>query len=453
MRSIKLRPAVAAGATLLALAPVAASAAGGHPSSNRQGHAGAARCHVSLFAEPHIIASGEAAEVFGQLGCPAGASTANQAVTLYGRSPGSGYKVIATLSAGAGGSYSLKLPSIATETSFYARALGARSATRHVRVAPVVTFAGVSPSPGAAAPTSTVLRTGARNSVTFTGSVSPADTGAVVVLQRESQSSFEEWKPIERATIAGPGTTFTIRHTFALPGDANLRVLVRRHGSFSVPGTSEPISYSISQPQNPKLTLEPSPNPVSSGSPVTLKGVLRGGANQKVVLLSRTKGQALTKTDETTTSASGAYTFTEKPLRNTFYRATAPGASSTSQFEGVKYVLAAAASAAKVQAGQALTFSGTVSPIAPGHPVYLERQNGSGGGFHVVDVATVGTDGAFSINRALFGAGTAVLRVHVPGGPENAGASSSTFNVEITPAPPGTLHPVPLAKLPSEGKV
>jgi hypothetical protein len=453
MRLIKLRPAVAAGATLLALAPAAASAAGGHARDTR-GHAGRARCHVSLFAEPHVVASGEPAEVFGQLGCPTSASTANQTVTLYGRSPGSGFKVIGTLSAGAGGFYSLRLPSITTETSFYARALGARSPTRHVRVAPVVTFAGLSPSPGTASPVSTVLRTGARNSVTFTGSVSPADAGAEVVLQRESQSSFEEWRPIQRGATVGPASTFAIRHTFVVPGDANLRVLVRPHASFSYPGISEPISYSISQPQNPKLTLEPSPNPVASGSPVTLKGVLRNGANQKVVLLSRTQSQALTKTDETTTDASGAYTFTEKPLRSTFYRATAPGANSTSQFEGVKYVLTAVvASATKVQAGQALTFSGTVSPITAGHPVYLERQNGFGSGFHVIAVATVAADGTFSVSRALFAAGSAVLRIHVPGGPENAGASSSTFNIEITPAPPGTLHPVPLGKLPSEGKL
>jgi hypothetical protein len=448
MRSIKLRPAFAAAATLLALAPVSAGAAG-----NGHKHAGVARCRVSLFAEPRIVASGEPAEVFGQLVCPGGTSTASQPVTLYGHSPGSGFKVIGTLSAGVGGFYSLKLPSVTADTVFYASGLGARSANRRVRVAPIVTFAGVAPGPGVSpAPGRTSLLTGGRNSVTFIGSVSPADAGAEVILQRESQSSFEEWVPIQRGTV-GPASTFAIKHKFLVPGDANLRVIVRRHGSFTVRGISEPISYSISQPQNPNLTLETVPNPVASGQAVTIKGVVKNGANQKVVLLSRTKGLPLAKTDETKADGSGAYTFTEKPLHSTIYRATAAGVSSTSQFEGVKYVVTATASATKVQSGQPLAFSGTVSPIQAGHPVYIERQSAVGGGFHVIEVATVSPAGTYSISHPVFGSGSAVLRVHVPGGPENQGASSQTFNIEITPAPPGTLHPVAPGKQPSEGKL
>jgi hypothetical protein len=452
MRSIKLRPAFAAAAALLALSPAAASAAGEHA---RQGvkHVGSAGCRVSLFAEPHIIASGDPVEVFGQVRCPSGTSAVNQTVTLYGRSPGSAFKVIGTLSAGAGGFYSLKLPSITTDTVLYARALTARSGNRRVRVAPVVTFAGAISSPGASpVPAGGVVRTGKRNAVTFTGAVGPADAGAEVILQRESQSSFEEWVPIQTGTV-GPANTFTIKHWFSVPGDANLRVVVRPHGRFTVRGISEPLSYAISQPQNPNLTLETSPNPVAAGQPVTLKGVVKNGANQKIVLFSRTKNQPLTKTDETTTNGSGAYTFTEKPNHSTIYRATAAGVSSTSQFEGVKYVLTATASATKVQAGQPLTFTGTVSPVQAGHPIYLERQSAFGGGFHVVEVGTVSPTGTFSISRAVFGSGTAVLRVHIPGGPENQGASTPTFNAEITPAPPGTLHPVAPGKLPSEGKI
>ena len=447
MRSIKLRPAFAAAATLLALAPVSAGAAGGHK------HAGVARCRVSLFAEPHIVASGEPAEVFGQLACPGATSTANLPVTLYGHTPGSGFKVIGTLSAGVGGFYSLKLPSVTTDTVFYARAQGARSANRRVRVAPVVTFAGVAPGPGVSpVPGRTSLLTGARNSVTFIGSVSPADAGAEVILQRESQSSFEEWVPIQRGTV-GPASTYTIKHRFLVPGDASLRVVVRPHGSFTVRGISEPISYSISQPQNPNLTLETAPNPVASGQAVTIKGIVRNGAGQKVVLFSRTKGLPLTKTDETTANSSGAYTFTEKPLHNTIYRASAGGVSSTGQFEGVKYVVTATASSTKVQSGQPVSFTGTVSPIQAGHPVYIERQNTIGGGFHVVEVSTVSPAGTYSIGHAVFGSGTAVLRVHAPGGPENQGASSQTFSIEITPAPPGTLHPVAPGRLPNEGKL
>ncbi|HEY4426793.1 MAG TPA: hypothetical protein VGN08_01155 [Solirubrobacteraceae bacterium] len=447
MRSIKLRPAFAAAVTLLALAPVTAGAAGGHK------HAGLARCHVSLFAEPHVVTSGEQAEVFGQLACPGGTNTAGLPVTLYAHTLGSGFKVVGTLSAGAGGFYSLKLPSLTTDTVFYVRGLGARSANRRVHVAPIVTFAGAAPGPGLAPlPGRTALLTGGRNSVTFIGSVSPSDAGAEVILQRESQSSFEEWVPIQRGTVS-TASTFAIKHAFLVPGDANLRVIVRRHGNFTFRGVSEPISYTISQPQNPNLTLETSPNPVASGQPVTIKGVVKNGAHQKVVLLSRTKGLPLTKADETVADANGAYTFTEKPAHSTIYRATAAGLSSSSQFEGVKYVVTATASATKVQSGQPVAFTGTVNPIQAGHPVYIERQSAIGGGFHVVEVTTVSGAGTYSIAHAVFGSGTAVLRIHIPGGPENQGASSQTFPIEVTPAPPGALHPAAPGRLPSEGKL
>lgn len=456
MCSIKLRPAFAAAAVVLAVVPPAASAAGAHAGPKLKAHrdAAAVRCHVSLFAEPHVIASGEPLEVFGQSLCPGGASAASQTVTLYARTPGSGFKVLSTLAAGPGGFYSLRLPAVTTDTVFYARTGSVRSPNRHVRVAPVVIFAGAAPFPGAS-PTSgaTVLHTGPHNSVTFIGSVSPSDVGAHVTLQRESQSSFEEWVPIERGVV-GSGSTFAIKHTFRVPGDANLRMVVRPHAGFSVRGFSEPISYSISQPQNPNLTLEGSPNPILSGQSVGLKGVLKNGAGQKVALFARTvKGPGPTKIDETTAAAGGAYTFTEKPLQSTIYRAVAGAVRSTGQFEGVKYVLTTNPPASKVQAGQSVTIAGTVSPVQVGHPVYLERQNALGHGFHVIEVTTVGAGGTYSLSRPLFGSGTAVVRVHVPGGPENQGNSSQTFNVEITPAPPGALRPVPPGKLPSEGKL
>ena len=47
-----------------------------------------------------------------------------------------------------------------------------------------------------------------------------------------------------------------------MPGDANLRVVVRPHGLFGVRGISDTMSYVISQAQNPNLTLEASSDPI-----------------------------------------------------------------------------------------------------------------------------------------------------------------------------------------------
>jgi hypothetical protein len=444
MRSTKLRPALAAAATLLALAPAGASAA---KHVNAHKHASASHCRIGLFAEPHLVTSGEAAQLFGQVSCPAGATSAiNQTVTIYEHSAGvGGSKVIGTATTGAGGFYTFIAPSITANSFFYARVLSVRSPSRPVKVAPQVTLGGPAES--------SQLRTGVRNRVTFVGTVNPADAGAQVVLQRENATSNEEWKAIHLGVV-GPGGTYSITHKFVLPGDANIRVIVRPHGAFTVRGISNTLSYQISQAQNPKLTIHASADPISYGQSVTLSGILANGANQKVTLSSHPRGQsAFTKVTEATTSSSGEYTFTQTPLQNTSYRVSGAGINSAVLFEGVKSVLTASVSATTIQAGQALTFSGTVTPGPVGHVVYLERENAFGGGYHVANVGTVGAGGAYSITHFVFGSGKQVYRIKVPGDPANQAVSSTPFTVEVTPAPPGSLRPVTPGKLPSEGQV
>jgi hypothetical protein len=452
MRSIKLSPVVA-GAAILLIAPTATSAS----ATGRDGRldaprlASAAGCHVRIFAEPRVVTGGESVQVFGQLACPGGANVAGQPVTIFERSAGApgakGFKEIGTVSTGPGGFYSIVPSPVTADSFFYARALGARSGTRAVRVAPQVTLA----APGA--PDGSQLRTGRSNRVTFTGTVTPGDAGATVVLQRENSTSFEEWGAIQLGVV-GPGGTYSLTHTFVIPGDANIRVVVRKHGKFSVRGISNTLSYVISQRQNPKLTLNASADPISYGQTVTLSGVVAGGANQKVTLLSHPRGQKVfTKLTEGTTDGSGAYSFVQKPLQNTAYKVTSGKVSSAILVEGVKYVLTAGASATTVQSGQSVTFSGTVTPGQAGKIVYLERENAFGGGFHVVDVGTVSAASTYAITHFLFGNGKQVYRVKVPGDPGNQAVSSSLFPIEVTPAPPSLLRPRPSAKLPSEGKV
>jgi hypothetical protein len=447
MRSIKLTAAVAAAATLLMLAAAGASA---RPLGHK--HAGAGgKCRIDLLAEPHMITSGESVEVFGQLLCLTG-TTEGQTVTVYGHSVGSpGLKVFGTATTTAGGFYSLVQSDVTTDSFYYASALGARSATRVVHVAPVVTLGGPSEK--------LTLYTGFRNRVTFTGAVSPADAGAQLALQRENAASSEEWHTIQLGAV-GPGGVYAVVHTFVAPGDANIRVVVRRHGKFSVRGISNTLSYGISQRENPSLTVDTTAYSTPYGSPVTLSGVLASGAGKTVTLDARTFGKGLAPVATTTTTAGGDYTFVVTPLQNTAYQASGGGVKSAVLFEGVKYILTAASPVNTVQAGQPLTFSGTVTPGGSGETiVYLERENASGGGFHVVDVGTVvpgptpQSAGTYSITDYVFGTGKAVFRVKVPGNPDNQQVSSQTFPVEVTQAPPGSLKPVVQPKVPSEGTV
>jgi hypothetical protein len=447
MRTTKLiTAAIAAGALM---APAMASAARLHPISHRH-QSGIGGCVVSEVAEPRIITSGESAQIYGRLAC-GGVAETGQTVTVYQRSASAtGFTALPATTTGAGGFYQVTASKLLTDSTFYAVAAGARSANRVVRVSPIVTVIG----PGETTtshPESKVLLTGQHNAVTFIGTVSPADQGAIITLQREAATGFEEWKGIQNGVV-GFGGTYAIRHRFVVPGDANLRILVRRHGKFSVRGISNTLSYEIVQTQNPNLTLNTSANPISEGQSVTLTGKVAGASNAAVTLFGHTAASPWAVVGAGKTNASGEYTFTQSPASNTFYKVQSGAVSSAVLFEGVKYVLAVKASGTTVQAGQPLTFSGTVNPGKAGKVVYLERQNAIGTGFHVVFVGAVTSTGTYSITDNLFGTGNAVLRIKVPGDPTNQAVSSSLFTVNVTAAPPGppvTITPV----LPHEGRL
>jgi hypothetical protein len=436
MRSLRLTPVIATVAAAFAMAPAGASAA--HP------HAKAApvdRCRLTLYAEPRFLTSGEAAQLVGQLLCTHGAVTSGQPVTVLEHVAGTaGFQTLGSVTTGAGGFFTISAPSITANTGFRANSATGHSGVRFVHVSPQVTVKG--PPEGAS------LLTG-RAGTTFSGTVDPSDEHAVILLQRESATSNEDWHVIQRG-IVGPGGSYSFLHRFVVPGAANLRVLVRPHGRFSVRGISNTLSYTVSQRQNPHLTINSSAAPAAYGQPITISGKLTG-SNQPVTLLAHTSGNSFAPIAQTTTDAGGSYSFTQTPLQSTAYRVTAPGESSAVLFEGVRYLLSAGVSASTVQALQPLTFSGTVAPANVGKVVYLERSNLFGGGFHVVDVGTVAANGTYTIAHTMFGSGKEVFRVKVPGDPGNQASSSTPFTIEVTPAPSGALRPRPPAKLPSEG--
>jgi hypothetical protein len=451
MRITKQVSALAAAAALMA--PAAAAAAPFQPGAHRSAIP-AGSCRVSLFAAPHEVANGEAAEVYGRLGC-IGATAVGQTVTVYGHTAGAtAFTVLDTATTGPAGFYSYIAPKLTTDTTFYASAEGATSASKQVKVAPLVSLETAPLHPEDAA-----LLTGAQNHVTFTGVVSPADAGARVVLQRENATSsgftwFEEWRAIQVGTV-GAGGAYSITHTFVLPGEANLRVLVRPYHRLDVRGMSNTLSYEISQPQNASLTLTGAPNPISDGQKVTLTGKVAGASDAPVTLMAHTDGSdPFTKVATIMTNSSGEYTFTESPTESTYYQVDSGTAQSTVQFEGVKYVLTATASTEALHSGEAATFSGTVTPIRKGHIVYLERENtGPRGGWHVVDTGAVSETGGYTIADYVFGSGSGTYRVLIPGDFANQAMASQTFPITVsapTSAPPAVL---PAATLPSEGKV
>jgi hypothetical protein len=453
MRSIKLVPALAAAAMLLILVAAGASAAGAaatrasaakHPSPN-------GGCNVNINVAPRLITAGDSVVVFGRLRCHghAGRSPlAGATVKLLEHTFGTpGFGVVQTTSTDARGAYEFTPVAVNTNSSFYVRSHGATSGRRAVKVAAQVTLSGP--------PEGTQLLTGAANKVTFTGTVNPADAGARVVLQRQNASTGgDDWHRIDRGRV-DPAGNYSITHTFVVPGDANIRVLVRSAGR-NVPSPSNLLTYEISQAQNPGLTIQASADPISYGQSVTISGTVTPGVKVPVTLLARTARQrGFAPVSEVGTDAAGNYKFpAQSPINSTFYEVKGAGKSSAVLYEGVKDVLNAQVPPATVQAGQTLTFAGTVAPDHTGHVIYLERQNASGTDFHVVQVAKVSAGSAYSIVHRVYEPGTKVFRVKIPGGPENEGAASAPFTIVVTPAPAAALTPEAPSNssLPGEGQ-
>jgi len=430
MRSARLVPTLAVAAGLLSPAPAAwanGREAVKHPSPN-------GRCAVNINVAPEQITAGDSVVAFGQLRCRDQNQAAGQTVSLLERATATpGFGVVQTSTTSAQGFYEFTV-GLEANSDFYVRSHGAASGRRTVKVGAQVTLSGP--------PEGTQIFTGRPSRVTFTGTVSPIDIGALVVLQRQNAVTGNEWHRIDLGRVTAAGT-FSITHTFVAPGDANIRVLVRSDG-LSIPSASTPLEYEISQTQNPSLEISSSADPISYGQSVSISGVLAGATTpQTVTLETRTvHQQGFAPVAEVSTGAGGAYNFpAQSPLNSTLYRVKGAGQKSAVLYEGVKDVLTAEVSASTVKAGEALTFKGTVAPDHSGHIIYLERQNAAGTGFHVVQISYVLPGSTYSIVHQVYVPGTKIYRIDIPGGPDNGRAVSQLFTIQVTPAPASAIKP------------
>lgn len=441
MRSHRLTSAATAAAAILALAPAGAAAAHNHRHNAQTHGVPSGGCKVTLKVAPRLLTAGEAALAYG-LGTCGKAPAAEQTVTVYDHPAGTpGFAVLGTTTTNKEGLYQLPTGALTSNTGFYAAIGAARSAARNVRVAAQVTLTG----PPENKTLFSGIKTGRRNAVTFSGTVSPADGGALVVLQRENAVKGNEWHQIGRPVLVDSSGNFSITHAFAVPGASSIRVTVRSNHR-NIASSSNVLSYVISQAQNPSLTIESATDPLAFGGSTVIGGNVAGEPNTTLTLLGRVAGGKYLPVTTTTTDSTGKYAFApQAPGVSTFYRVQGGGRSSAILYQGVKYVLTAAPSASSVSSGQPITFSGTVTPAKAGHSIYLEKQNAGNGNFHVVAVGTVLANGTYSITRTFFAPGSYVLRVKIPGDSENGGTASTTF--------PTTVTPIPSAKVPAEAPV
>lgn len=443
------RSAEQSGEITTATSGESSSATPGEPGARgrRQAERRAARgggCRVEMKVASSRLTAGESATITGTLTCPTAAEAAEQTVTIYQRTAGTpGFSVAGTATSADDGSYEFTTEALEIDSAFYASAVGARSRHRAaVKVAPLVTISGPpEDTPLLIAGRRAGADATASNTVTLSGTVSPDQAGARVLLQRESAGAEESWRRIGLGEVGADGR-YSITHTFSSPGQATVRVLVRIRGLVTT--ASEPLSYEIAQRQNPRLTIHASAQPLFYGESVTLSGIAVDAAEQPVTLLARSRNGNFAALATVNTDADGNYVFpVQSPLQSTDYKVTDADTRSANLFEPVEPVLKAEVSSSSVQSGEPVTFSGTIAPDHTGRLIYLERQNASGIGFHVVEVATVSAGSIYAIEHTAFGAGTQVFRVEVPADEESPATTSEPFEIQVTPAA--------AASLPAEG--
>ena len=468
MRAIKLAAAFTTVAASFAPACATALAHGNHSHPHLTGAGG---CQITLEVAPRPAYAGETVSAYGHLS-PGCGSEEKQVVTLYRGSVGSRPSTFIPVATGTSekGAYLIKYSAITTNSLFYVSADSVRSSVKQLKVVAIVKLEGP--------PEGSVIFTFAAHPgqrrpvpVRFTGEVSPEDTGALVILQRQDAYKGNEWHRIGGAATVGEHGKFAIPHDFVVPGPANIRVVVR-DPKHNLTSPSNVLNYEIAQTQNPKLKIESTADPISFGQSTSIHGAVESLAtNTPLQLLAREARTAgYNKVGETKVQPGGTYSFASvSPSGSTFYKVVGGGETSAVLYEGVKYVLTVGLlPGPTVQEDQPLIFSGTVKPglIAghesiAGHDIYLERQDPNTKSFHVLEVGQVvapvapSKEYTYSIAHKFFGTGTQVVRIKIPGDPQNGSSVSEPFTIQVNPASASSLTPVTPgnSSQPSEGQV
>lgn len=387
-------------------------------------------CRVSIEASSTRVTAGEAVTLSGELVCPTSTSSADQQLPVderAGSSAADSFSAAETVTTEADGSFALTSGPLQASTVFQVRD-GRHRARVAVKVAPEVTISAL-PTAAQASSTSGQTHSQKRVRTTFTGTVSPAVTGALVALQLAYAATGERWHAVAFAHVASDGS-YSIAHTFRTAGEVSVRAIVHL-GAHYAAAASEPLSYEVPQPQNPQLSIQASADPLVVGQPLTISGVA-AGAPQALTLFAQTNGGSFVEVAKTTSEADGDYAFTQLPPQSTYYRVSDAGAESTVLFEGVSFSLASAPAPSTIQSGQQLTLSGTLTPAPAGQVVYLESEYTNGVRFHIIAVGAVGAESQYTIAHAFEHAGTVVLRVTAPGDGQHQPISGAPFTVTVT---------------------
>ena len=389
---------------------------------------------LTIDATPNPIIAGEGVLIYGQL---RGRDVAGQPVKLYHRiNPSTQFTLIGKTTTDRFGFYDFTRAEgiVYTNRSWFVRSPdGAHSRTIHERVAAEVSL------------TANMTTADTGQAIVFSGHVTPNHAFERVFLQVQ-KGVTDNWLTVA-STRLGPGSNYTIGHHWRMPGERLVRVLFpgdRRN----IAGASDPLSITIQQRQVPDFTINSTDPVIQVGQSATIFGKLymKGSTtpepNTPVTLCGKVAGQQHFTCDTAgVTGSDGSYSFTVSPVNNEVYvvQTTLPPHRHTARlFEGVRDLVTMTASSSTANAGQRVTFTGTMTPDKAGDTVYLERF-GADGNWHVVAISTVRPNSTFQFVKVLGNAGTKTFRAHVLADPLNVGGVSPPLTLTVTVPPVSSL--------------
>ena len=393
---------------------------------------------LTISATPNPIVAGEGVLIYGQL---KGTQVAGQTIRLYHRiNPSPFFSLIGVTTTDSFGFYKFTREEgvVMSNRSWFVRGPGlTHSRTVHERVAALLGINASSTNADTSAP------------ITFTGTVTPNHAGQHVFLQ-EHNGSGDDWRTIDSGVLGGT-SSYSIAHRFPVPGDRDLRVVLRDDPR-NIRSESDPVTVTIQQAQVADFTINTSNPIVPEGAAATISGALdmAGTATPEqstsVSLWGRTRTEShFVKLQDTSTGTDGSYRFTVQPTVNTVYQVrttSAPPRHIAVLFEGVQDVLQFAADRSNTTVGGKVTFTGSVTPGKPGHLIYLQRL-GADNDWHLAEVTLVRPNSTFQFVWRFGKAGSQRFRARIFSDPSNIGTHSAPVALTVSPtvAPISTLPP------------
>lgn len=195
------------------------------------------------------------------------------------------------------------------------------------------------------------------------------------------------------------------------------------------------------KPSPGALTLGVSATPITFPGAVTISGALTGTTPLAGVTVTLEQDTTPPYGDSykpagatTTTTAGGTYSFVQRPLQNTQYRAVAkasPMVTSGPRLVNVRPFVGLKASTRRPRARRTVRFSGLVRPARNGASIQLQRRTRSGR-FATVRTGVLrasSTGSVFTIATRVTRSGT--YRVKLPGTPELVNGFSRTLSIRV----------------------